>query len=47
MKQPTNEDIKAYNEAVERAKATLEGEDLEKCLTALYNWITWHERENR
>lgn len=40
----SNADIKAYNEAVERAKATLEGEDLEKCLTALKNWITYHER---
>ena len=40
------QDIKDYKVAVERAKETLEGEELEKCLTALHNWITYQERHN-
>ena len=38
--------VNDYKVAVERAKETLEGEELEKCLTALHNWITYHERHN-
>lgn len=40
------QDFNDYKVAVERAKETLEGEELEKCLTALHNWITYHERNN-
>lgn len=39
-------DFNDYKYAVERAKETLEGEELEKCLIALHNWITYHERHN-
>lgn len=37
-------DIKAVEQAKEEAKKNLTGEDLEKCLQALDNWLKWEKR---